>query len=140
MAANGKFKKGCVPWNKGLIGVNGYSKNETSFLTGNKHPKYRPIGSERIEKKKVVIKVSNRKWMPKHRYLWEQINGEIPKNHVVIFANGDNRDFKIENLILVSRAQLAVINKFDLKFDNEELTKTGIILSDLIMAVNRKDE
>lgn len=135
----GQFVKGIAPWNTGLKGVNGYSKNRTSFESGKKHPRYKPIGSERIDKDGyIVIKVAERKWQTKHQYLWEKENGKIPKGHVVIFGNRDKRDFRKENLILVSRKQLVVINKFNLIFDDEELTKSGIVISDLIQNANRR--
>lgn len=129
-----KFQKGHVPWNAGLKGT--YTlpcENEQSFKAGKAHPRYRPVGSERVEKGVIVIKVAERKWIPKHRHLWEQEHGPIPKNHVIIFGNRDREDFRSENLLLVSRAQLAVINKYNLIFDDEELTKSGVIISDLIM-------
>lgn len=133
-----KFQKGHVPWNAGLKGTYTLpNENEQSFKTGELHPKHRPIGSERIEKGVIVIKVAERKWVPKHRYLWEQEHGPIPKNHVIIFGNRDREDFRSENLLLVSRAQLAVINKYNLIFDDEELTKSGVIISDLIMKTTR---
>lgn len=134
---HGKFKKGNVPWNAGLKGT--YSlpnENETSFKSGTLHPRYKPIGSEREDKDGyLVIKAAERKWLPKHRYIWEQANGPIPKGHVVIFGNGDKRDFRPENLLLVTRAQLAIINKYGLIFDSEELTRSGLILSDLILRI-----
>jgi len=125
-----------IPWNKGLKGIEGeYRKNETSFKSGKNHPKYKPIGSERVERDGyIVMKVADRKWQQKHRFLWERDNGKIPKGHVVIFGNGNKRDFRPENLILVSRNQLATINKFSLIFEDEELTRSGIALSDLIQA------
>lgn len=128
-----------IPWNKGLKGIKGdYIKNETSFKSGGNHPRYKPIGSERVERDDyVVMKVAERKWQQKHRYLWELENGEIPKGHVVIFGNGNKRDFRSKNLILVSRKQLATINKLSLIFNDEELTKSGIALSDLIQMKNK---
>lgn len=125
-----------IPWNKGLTGLDmGNSKNETSFKEGKQHPRYRPIGSERVERDGyIVMKVADRKWQQKHRYLWELDNGKIPNGHVVIFGNGNKRDFRPENLILVSRNQLATINKFSLIFEDEELTRSGIALSGLIQA------
>jgi len=123
-----------IPWNKGLKGLDmGNNKNKTSFKEGKQHPRYRPIGSERVERDGyIVMKVADRKWQQKHRYLWERDNGKIPKGHVVIFGNGNKRDFRPENLILVTRNQLATINKFSLIFEDEELTRSGIALSDLI--------
>lgn len=135
----GQFQKGIVPWNKGKTYNLENHVNKTSFHPGERHPHYRPIGSERIDRDDYIfVKVSDKKWIPKHRYLWEQENGPVPKNHVVIFANGNKRDFNPDNLVLVSRAQLAVMNKNKLIFENTELTKTGVIISDLIMKINER--
>lgn len=135
----GQFQKGIDPWNKGLNYKLENHMNETSFQAGDKHPRYRPIGSERIDSDDYIfVKVSDRKWLPKHRHLWELQNGPLPKNYVVIFGNGNKRDFRPENLLLVSRAQLVVINKNKLIFDDTDLTKTGVIISDLIMKTNER--
>lgn len=135
----GQFQKGLIPWNKGKTYTLENHTNKTSFKCGAGHPHYRPIGSERVDRDGYIfVKVSDKKWIPKHRYLWEQQNGPVPKNHVVLFANGDKRDFHPDNLVLVSRAQLAVMNKNKLIFDDTELTKTGVLLSDLIMKINER--
>jgi len=116
----------------------GNNKNKTSFKSGKQHPKYKAIGSERIDKDGyIVVKVAERKWQTKHQYIWEKNHGEIPKGHVIIFGNRNKRDFRIENLLLVSRRQLIVVNKFNLIFEDEELTKSGIALSELIQVKNK---
>ena len=44
--------------------------------------------------------------------LWEQRHGRpVPDGHLVLFADGDRRNFDPANLLLVSRAELAVMNK-----------------------------
>lgn len=136
----GQFVKGMKPWNEGLKGVNGDPRNETSYKSGKQHPKYKPIGSERVDSKDgyVVVKVAERKWRPKHHHIWEQENGKIPKGYVVLFGNGNKRDFRIENLILVHRKNLAVMNKNHLIMNDEELTKTGVAISDLMMKTNER--
>lgn len=134
----GQFEKGITPWNKGLKGVNGDPRNATSFQEGKNHPRYRPIGSERIDRDGyLVVKVADRKWVQKHRHLWEKANGPVPRNHVIVFGNGNKRDFRPENLLLVSRAQLAVMNKKKRIFEEEELTRTGAIISELEMVMNK---
>lgn len=134
----GQFVKGIVPWNTGLTNVNNSKPNQTSFKRGKEHPRYRPIGSERIGKDGVIeIKVSNKKWLTKHRHLWELKNGPVPKNHVVIFANGNKRDFSEDNLLLVSRAQLMSLNKNKLIKNETDLTKTGVVIADLLLATGK---
>ncbi|WP_436702547.1 HNH endonuclease signature motif containing protein [Bacillus cereus] len=43
--------------------------------------------------------------------LWEEENGPIPKGYVIIFGDGNRRNFQQDNLILVSKSQLAILNK-----------------------------
>ncbi|MGN2370638.1 HNH endonuclease [Clostridium cagae] len=58
-------------------------------------------------------------------------NGLIPQKHVVIFADGDKRNFDIKNLILISRSKLLIMNKNKLIYNNAELTKTGIVIASI---------
>lgn len=108
----GCYKKDQTPWNKGVTGYMG--ANKTSFKKGQKPKNWRPIGSERITTQGYTeIKVSNtgKRWRMKHQVIYERYHGSIPKGHVVIFADGDKQNFDIDNLILMSRAELAVFNK-----------------------------
>jgi hypothetical protein len=137
----GQFVKGMTPWNVGKKYTLDDHANKTSFKTAKQHPRYRPIGSERINKNDhVEIKIAERQWMTKHRHLWELKNGKMPKNHVVIFANGNRRDFSEENLLLVSRAQLMSMNKNKLIKNDAELTKTGVAIADLLLMTGRLEK
>lgn len=78
-----------------------------------------PIGTERVSKDGyVVIKVrheatvpmSKDNWMLKHVWLYEQAYGELPDGHVVYFADGDRRNFDIDNLVAVPRRLVGVMN------------------------------
>ena len=59
----------------------------------------RPIGTEIEKDGYILIKIDNQirnkhsNWKYKHHYIWEQKNGKIPKNHRVIFLDGNNRNF-----------------------------------------------
>lgn len=130
-----------TPWNKGKTYKMKNHINKTTFKESHKHPKYRPIGSERINKDGAVeVKVAERRWLTKHRYLWEQKNGPVPKGHVIMFANGNKEDFSEENLLLVTRAQLMVLNKNKLILNDTELTKTGLVIADLLLAVREAEK
>ena len=41
--------------------------------------------------------------MPKHRWLWEQAYGEIPKGHNVQFKDNNPLNCVLENLYLITR-------------------------------------
>ena len=141
---NFQFKKGQKAWNKGMKGLDlaGENGRKTQFKKGHRPQNYRPIGSERIDSKDgyTVIKVQdegawNERWRHKHVVLWEKENGPVPKGYVIIFADRDKRNFNMENLLLVSRAQLALMNKNDLFQNDADLTKLGIVMADIHLKI-----
>ena len=140
----GRFEKGHATWNKGTKGLT--KANVTSFKKGQKPHNYKPLGSERITKDGYCeIKVSDtgRRWRPKHVLIYEIHHGKVPKGSAVIFLDGDKRNFDIDNLHLVTRNQLAMLNKNSLIQKDAELTKTAINVVDLmkkISAIEKKDK
>ena len=140
----GRFEKGRATWNKGTKGLT--KANVTSFKKGQKPHNYKPVGSERITKDGYCeIKVSDtgRRWRPKHVLIYEKHHGKVPKGSVVIFLDGDKRNFDIDNLHLVTRGQLAMLNKNNLIQKDADLTKTAINVVDLmkkISAMEKKDK
>lgn len=133
-----RFKRGHTPANKGRKGVDGWEP--TQFKKGHVPSNYKPVGTERVNGDDYVdIKVADpNKWRAKHILLWEAANGPIPKGYVVIFADKDRRNFNLDNLVLVSRKQLAVMNKRGLIQRDGELTKTGIIIADVYCRIGER--
>lgn len=122
----GCFRKGFIPWNKGVKGYIG--ANKTSFKKGNKPANWKPVGSERIDSNEyTLIKVAEpNKWVFKHRLIYEQKYGEISKGSVIIFADGNKNNLSIDNLLCVTREELKVLNRCRLISSVPELTKTGL--------------
>lgn len=138
-SSNFYFKKGNIPFNKGTKGLT--KANITSFKKGNIPANLRPIGSERIDKKDgyILIKVSNegRRWKFKHKVLWEKYhNKSIPKGYVVTFADQNKENFSKENLILISRRELSIMNREKRFSKIPDITKTNILLTKLNSKVN----
>ncbi len=117
---SGRFQKGQIPANKGKrMDRRTYAKcAKTMFKPGRKPCEarnYQPIGTERISKdgyleRKVTDDqslVPARRWRFVHVLTWEHHNGPVPAGHVVVFRNKDKSDTRIENLELISRAELA---------------------------------
>ena len=103
----GCFEKGNIPLNKGTKGLTG--ANKTSFKKGQNTWNKKPVGYERICSKDgyILIKTAEpNTFKLKHRVVWEQAHGPVPKNHVIAFLNQDKTDCCLENLILMSKAEM----------------------------------
>lgn len=138
-----QFKKGQVPWNKGRKGICYEGMQATQFKKGNKAHNWVPIGSERVNRDGYVdIKVDDGKlqknWKGKHVLIWEAANGPIPPGHAIIFGDGNNRNFDLNNLILVSRAQLVRMNQKGLIQNDAELTRTGVLVADICNKIGER--
>jgi hypothetical protein len=134
-----RFKKGSSPWNKGTKGVT------TGFKRGQMPHNYKPIGSERVNADGYVdIKVADgqkqHNWLGKHIFIWEEHNGPVPKGHAVIFGDGDQRNFDINNLILVSRKQLVTLNHKGLIQKDADLTKSAIAVVDILHKISKRSK
>lgn len=133
------FKKGHVPFNKGKKGLTPGGE-ATQFKNGNVPHNYRSVGSERVNAdgyREVKIADPN-KWEAKHILLWEKENGPVPDDHVIIFGDSDKTNLDINNLILVSRKQLLMLNRNDLIKNDAEFTRTGILIADLYSKISER--
>ena len=133
-----QFKKGHAPWNKGKKGTGGWEP--TQFKKGQKPVNYKPVGTERINADGYVeIKIADpNKWKSKHTIIWQAANGPIPKGHVVIFADGNKQNVTLDNLLLISRRELAIMNKRGLIANDAELTKAGVTIADIYLKIGER--
>lgn len=133
-----QFKKGSIPMNKGQkMSAEVYARcSATMFKKGNTPKNHRPVGSERVTRDGYVeVKVAEpNKWKLKHRLIWEEANGKIPKGYNIQFRNGDSLDLRIENLYIIDR-------KSQMRDENSLVARYPKELADVIRlkgAVNRK--
>jgi len=100
------------------------------YIKSNKLNLKNHIGSEFVDKNNITyIKTSLDKkdrWVLKHRFLWEQANGSIPKNHCVIFLDRNKSNFELDNLELVSNIEYLLLNKYGFHSADKEVTKAGL--------------
>lgn len=135
----GYFEKDHRPWNAGTKGLTG--ANKTSFKKGSVPANRKPLGTERICSKDgyVLIKVAERdphtgfstRWKHKQVHMWEQENGPVPDGFVVIFKDGDMLNIEPENLMLISRAELLILNKHGYKDTPAKLKPSVLSLAKL---------
>ncbi len=111
-----RFQPGLVPWNKGCHFVAGGRSAETRFKKGCRHGVaamiYQPIGTERISKDGYLERKINdgmpfrKRWRAVHILNWEAVHGPLPKGHALVFRDGDKRNTAVDNLELITRAEL----------------------------------
>jgi len=141
---NGRFEAGHKSWNKNTKGLT--SANKTSFKKGSIPGNTKPLGSERICSKDgfVLVKVNepnpytdaSTRYRHKHVVIWEAVNGPKPPGHVIKFLDGDKTNCDIDNLILLTRAELCYLNKNGYNELPDELKPTFRALARLISAAS----
>ena len=136
---NGRFKKGNVPANKGQKGVCAKGAEKGWFKKGQVSINHKPVGSERTDLDGyTLIKVAEpNKWKLKHRVIYEKAYGPIPPNMAVIFLDRNKRNFNINNLALVSREELAIINKNNFIKENAALSRAGVNVAKIKNKINK---
>lgn len=103
-----QFKKGQVSHNKGQkMSKELYEKvKRTMFKPGNKPGNIKKVGAERIDHEGYTyVKLADADWVLKHRHVWEQVNGPVLANHVVIFKDNNMHNFDINNLQMISQKE-----------------------------------
>ncbi len=140
----GRFESGQTPWNNGLKGwTAGGNSAKTRFKKGNSPHNHKPVGSERIDNKDgfVLVKVAEPKtWRLKHILEWEKHNGKVPENHKIWFIDNDRTNCDINNLMLVTSAENAVVNKMGLGRAHPEAKETVRLLARIKLATNKRKQ
>jgi hypothetical protein len=136
-----RFRPGQIPFNKGRKGRCPPGSEKGWFKPGNRPQTWLPPGTEVVNGDGYVkVKTRNpRTWKFKHRLVWEQAHGKIPRGHVVIFADGNRLHCALDNLLLVSRSELAVMNRGGLISANKNLTIAGKAVADIKLLIAERE-
>lgn len=114
------FKKGHKPFNKGIKQSKWMSKSgiqnirKTQYQKGNRpwhtHNPFEIVKWEKDGREYLIIYLDVNKRMPLQRYIWEQEHGVIPKGYNIIFKDRNTFNCNLNNLELVSNADLLIRN------------------------------
>lgn len=119
---NGVIKKGNTPFNKGLKQSDYMCKESinktkaTRFAKGRKPHNTKQAGDIVAIKDSYnntfykYIKIKDNDWVLYHRYLWEKVNGSIPKDYILVFKDKNTDNVVIENLELITRSESMLRN------------------------------
>ena len=123
---SGRFEKGITPHNKGKKYPG--TGNKTTFRKGATPHNKMKVGEDTITTDGYVkTKIAEPDvWEYKHKLIWIKAHGPIPERHSIIFADGNKLNLSIDNLLLVSKAELLMLNRRKLISENSEITKTGL--------------
>lgn len=118
VGADHRFSKGNVPGNKGKKQTEYMSAEaiertaRTRFQPGQKPVNYKPVGSTRINVEGYIeVKTKDpSKWQLLHRFIWKIWNGPIPKDHIIIFKDGNKKNCAIENLEMITMEENVLRN------------------------------
>lgn len=134
---NNHFKPGTVPWNKGTKGV--MKANSGSF-------KPSKIGQTNIHDGYKIIKTLQG-WQQYSRYMYEKYHDcKLTSDERINYLDGDKSNFAKENLIKVTKQEVARLHHDGYSFDNPDLNKASINVVRLKMKVreanakNRKNK
>jgi hypothetical protein len=112
-----RFSAGNVPWNKGLKGYAPEPFVANQFKPGQHSHRWVPIGTERFSTRDGILErkvadTGDRRadWRPVHRLNWEEAYGPIPDGFTLVFRDRDHSNVLIDNLELISRAELMARN------------------------------
>lgn len=111
-------KKGDVPFNKGkkqtdYMTVDAIKRTkQTRFKKGNEPHNTNPQGNGAIVTRQDAsgrsykyIRIKKGVWELYHRIIWENKNGKIPDNHLVVFKDDNTENTTIENLELITMTE-----------------------------------
>ena len=138
--SDGTFVKGSIPWNKGLhIDL---SNGKGQFKKGAIPPQHHEVGYIAHHKDGYsFIKVAEpKKWQLYQRYVWEKANRtKLSKDQIVIFLDGNKENFDPDNLAVVTRKELMILNHEKMLTADKDLSKTGVLVAKLKMKIKEKE-
>ena len=62
-------------------------------------------------------------------------NGPVPKGMIVVFGDGNPMNTDVSNLVLISKGQNAVMNRWNVKGYDKETTETAANIARLKMQI-----
>lgn len=119
----------------------------TQFKKGHKPHNTQPIGSEVLRSDGLIwVKLHNNpgphniagRWKARSRIVWEIKNGPLKDDEIILHLDGNSQNDSSDNLYVIKREQLLIINKHSLINESPELTKIGITIANLQRKINQR--
>ena len=138
----GRFEKGRISHNKGKkMSPEVYEKvKKTMFKDGHRPHNSNQVGEiVRTSEGYYKIKIAEPNvWEYCHIRAWKERYGEIPKGMLVSFKDGNKKNWNVDNLMLITKSENAVMNQMKLRFNRAEATESGLLVAKLHCAVQER--
>jgi hypothetical protein len=145
----GQFPKGNIPWTAGKkIGTKGRSA-DTQFKKGNRPRNAKDVGHERVGTHgyvEISIRERNphtgydRRFVLKHRLLWEKMHGRIPKGMCLKCKTNDPLNTDPSNWELIERAVLLSLNSRGYDDAPDEIKPTIMNIAKLQRGIGKRQK
>lgn len=141
------FKKNHLPFNKGKKMDEYVNPESIERIKGSQFKKGVKIWNEKADGLISIrkdsrniqyqwIRLSKSNWKMLHVYKWEQINGNVPDGHLLIFQDKNPMNCNVENLLLITKAENMIRNT--IHHYPEDLKQTIRTLTKLKKTINGK--
>lgn len=144
-----RYPKGHVPANKGKRrpGWSPGRMSETQFKKG-QSTNIMPLGATRLidgylyRKTREIPNVPHtRNWELEHYLIWAKVHGPVPTGHVLVFKDGNKAHIALDNLEVITRADLARRNSIHhLPEDLKEVIRLNASLKRRIRRIEREEQ
>ena len=142
----GRFERGHVPFTKGkrqeeFMSRDGLERaRATRFQRGNRPQNWLPVGTvaQKSDGYLWIKTAEPDKWMQYQRWVWIQAGRTIPAGCRVTFLDGDNRNFALDNLAVVTNGENAMMTTRHLRFGSGQIGQVGLDIAKVHLAVRRK--
>lgn len=142
----GRFEKGNVPYTKGkrieeFMSPEGIrNASRTRFRKGSQPHNWLPVGTIAPKSDGYLwIKTSEPdKWMQYQRWIWLQAGRPIPEGCYVTFLDGNNRNFDLGNLAVVTKGENAEMTTRHLRFGSGTIGQVGLDIAKIHIAARGK--
>lgn len=126
-----RFKKSQVSHNKGKKGLRFPGSEKGWFKKGSVPKNTLPVKSEVVTKDGYIrVKTGEPNiWELKHRKIWSEAKGEIPEDCCILFLDGNKQNCKLDNLMMVKRGIVAILNHENLIKEDAALTRVGVTMA-----------
>lgn len=139
----GWFTKGHEPWHKGTRGTGVHKGTTRTRRTAQEYfdSFTAKDGETRVDVNGTTWLKVDGEWVIKHRHLYAEHHGvELDHGDIILFKDGDNRNFTIDNLIRVDRRVHSAMISGDLKQYDGELIGAAILTAKLRLSINDKEK